>query len=334
MVRVKTGGRIHFGFANLSLSHERLYGALGVAIERPRTVIEATATEVIRVDTGSDVPDRIEQDTRQYVRQVCDLLGVPGATIRVTESLPRHTGLGSGTVLGLSTLAAVAEAYGLDPSIRDRAPVIGRGGRSGVGVGAFERGGFILDAGHPTARFTIDRPRDGDWTVPAVAARHPIPGDWRFLLVFPAVDTGRSGDEEERSMRTAVEDAEPGPADRIAGLITRRLLPAAVEGRVSDFGSAVAEIGRLNGSWYADEQGGVYRPPMGEIITSLNESAAVHGAGQSSWGPTVYGITSVEQTAAAERAGHAALESAGVDGSVEIVAGRNRGAHITGRNRD
>jgi Predicted archaeal sugar kinases len=91
MVRVKTGGRIHFGFANLSLSHERLYGALGVALERPQTTIEATATEVIRVDTGSDVPDRIEQDTRQYVRQVCDLLDVPWRdSPRDGESPPPH----------------------------------------------------------------------------------------------------------------------------------------------------------------------------------------------------------------------------------------------------
>ncbi|ERH14109.1 MAG: hypothetical protein J07HB67_00071 [halophilic archaeon J07HB67] len=31
-VRVTTGGRLHFGFGNLSLAHERLYGACGVAV--------------------------------------------------------------------------------------------------------------------------------------------------------------------------------------------------------------------------------------------------------------------------------------------------------------
>jgi beta-ribofuranosylaminobenzene 5'-phosphate synthase len=35
-VRVTTGGRLHFGFGNLSLAHERLYGACGVAVAAPR----------------------------------------------------------------------------------------------------------------------------------------------------------------------------------------------------------------------------------------------------------------------------------------------------------
>ncbi len=331
MVRVTTGGRIHFGFGNLSLSRERLYGALGVALEGPRTTLEATATDLSRVKTSGDVSRRSEQETREYVTQVCDLLEVPGATVRVTESLPRHAGLGSGTALALSTLVAISQAYGRAPQARKRAPTLGRGGRSGIGVGAFERGGFILDTGHPTTRFTMDRPCDGDWTVPAVAARHPIPDEWQFLLVNPDIAPGRSGSEEERSMRTAIEEADPGPADQITGVIIRRLLPSVVENRVSDFGAAVAEIGRLNGSWYAEQQGGVYRPPIGEIIASVSESAAVHGAGQSSWGPTVYGITNTQQAQMAREAGHAALEAAGVGGDVQVVDGRNRGAQVDPR---
>jgi len=142
------------------------------------------------------------------------------------------------------------------PRVRERAPALGRGGRSGVGVATFEAGGFVLDAGHPTARFTTDRPADGEWTVPPVAARHAVPDDWRFLLVRPDADPGRSGDAEDDAMRTAVERAEPGLADRIGGIVTRRVLPAIATGNAERFGAAVAEIGRLNGAWYADEQGG------------------------------------------------------------------------------
>jgi len=116
----------------------------------------------------------------------------------------------------------------------------------------------VLDAGHPTARFTTDRPADGEWTVPPVAARHAVPDDWRFLLVRPDADPGRSGDARDDAMRTAVERAEPGLADRIGGIVTRRVLPAIATGNAAErFGAAVAEIARLNGAWYADEQGGV-----------------------------------------------------------------------------
>ena len=50
MVRVATGARLHFGFGNLSLSHERLYGALGVGLDTPEVVVEATPAETVHCD--------------------------------------------------------------------------------------------------------------------------------------------------------------------------------------------------------------------------------------------------------------------------------------------
>ncbi|WP_418280703.1 beta-ribofuranosylaminobenzene 5'-phosphate synthase family protein [Halorubrum sp. DTA98] len=332
MTRVSAGARLHFGFTNLSLSHERLYGAFGVALAAPRTVVEAEPNDVVDATVGStaDVHATVDDiaDVRTYAERACDLLDVPGASVVVHESLPRHAGLGSGTQLAATTLAAISRTYGHAPRVREHAPALGRGGRSGIGVAAFERGGFVLDAGHPTARFTTDRPTDGEWTVPAVAARHTVPEDWRFLLVRPNAEPGRSGGVEDAAMRGAVERADPGLADRIAGIVTRRVLPAIAEGRAEPFGAAVAEIGRLNGAWYADEQGGVYRPPVGDVVTSLESSPAVFGAGQSSWGPTVYGVTNVDHADAALAAGERALDAAGVDGEVSVVSGTNDGARI------
>ena len=337
MARASTGARLHFGFCNLSLSHERLYGALGVGLREPRVVVDADPADRVRVETTDgadpavDAADPAVDEVRAYARTAVDLLDVEGARVAVRESLPRHAGLGSGTKLAAATLAAVAAAHGEEPRVRERAPALGRGGRSGVGVATFEAGGFVLDAGHPTARFTTDRPVDGAWTVPPVAARHRIPDDWRFLVVLPDAEPGRSGETEDESIRGVVERADPDPADRIAGLITRRVLPAIATGNADRFGSAVAEIGRLNGTWYADEQGGVYRPPVGELVDALASEPAVYGAGQSSWGPAVYGVTDAEHAADARRAGEAALAAAGLDGKVVIASGRNQGASVDGR---
>ncbi|GAB7090036.1 beta-ribofuranosylaminobenzene 5'-phosphate synthase [Halorubrum luteum] len=337
MARVSASARLHFGFMNLSLSHERLYGAFGVALTEPRVVVKAFPNDSVVVSdendsvVNSDVEDdrRELTDVEEYAKRACDLIELPGARVTVVEALPRHAGLGSGTQLAAATLAAIARAHGLDPRVRERAPELGRGGRSGIGVAAFERGGFVLDSGHPTARFTTSRPADGNWTVPSVAARHDVPNDWRFLLVRPDAEPGRNGGGEDAAMRTAVERADPKLADRIAGIVTRRVLPAIAEGRAEAFGSAVAEVGRLNGAWYADEQGGVYRPPVGDIVASLESSPAVFGVGQSSWGPTVYGITNADHAAAARDAGEAALDAAGVSGTVDVVRGTNDGARVT-----
>jgi beta-ribofuranosylaminobenzene 5'-phosphate synthase len=318
-VRVSAGARLHFGFCNLSLAHERLYGSVGVALERPRVIVEAEPSTTV----GCDDPL-----AREYAREAVDLLDLPGATVSVEQSLPRHVGLGSGTQLALAVLNAVAAAHDRPVDVRRLAPDLGRGGRSGVGVAAFESGGFVLDAGHPTARFTTDRPSAGEWTVPAVAARHEVPEDWRFVLVLPDADPGRSEAAEDESMRSVIERADPDTSDRIAGVVARRLLPAAATGAVERFGAAAAEIGRLNGAWYADEQGGVYRPPVGELVAALADDSAVYGAGQSSWGPAVYGVTDADTASEAAIAGRDALAAADLDGDVLVVRGRNRGADV------
>ncbi len=332
MVRVSAGARLHFGFCNLSLSHERLYGALGLTLAEPRTSVEAVPADAVSVTMGmgaSREADAVRADVREYAAVAVDLLDVAGASVTVRAALPRHAGLGSGTQLAAATLAAVARAHDREPRVRDRAPALGRGGRSGVGVAVFESGGFVLDAGHPTARFTTDRPPDGEWTVPPVAARHRIPADWRFLLVRPDSDPGRSGDAEDAAMRAAVERADPGVADRVAGVVTRRVLPAVAAGRAEAFGAAVATVGRLNGAWYADAQGGVYRPPVGDVVASLSSSTAVFGAGQSSWGPTVYAVTDADRADAARAAGERALAAADVDGDVSMVRAANEGARTS-----
>jgi beta-ribofuranosylaminobenzene 5'-phosphate synthase len=129
-------------------------------------------------------------------------------------------------------------------------------------------------------------------------------------------------------MRSAIERAEPTLSNRIAGLLARQVLPAVATGNAEQFGSAVEELGRLNGAWYADEQGGTYRPPVGELVATLSDTPSVFGAGQSSWGPAVYGVTDTANAERAREAGEEALAAAGVDGSVQVVRGRNRGAVV------
>ena len=315
-VRVAAAGRLHFGFCNLSLAHDRLYGGIGAAIEGPRTVVRARPAAALECS---------DPDARRVARWALVGLGADGATIEVEERLPPHVGLGSGTQLALAVYLAIARTHGLEADPRGQAPALDRGGRSGVGVAVFERGGFVVDAGHPAERFTTERPARGTWTVPPVAARHRIPDDWRFVVVLPDVEPGPSGDREDDHMRAVIDRAAPGIADEIGAIVARRLLPAIATGDRVDFGRAVGEIGRLNGVWFAEEQGGVYRPPIGAIVDALGDSPSVSGAGQSSWGPTVYGVTDVGAADRAAVAAREALDAVGVDGEVRVVAGRNDG---------
>jgi len=320
MTRVSVGGRLHFGFQNLSLAHDRLYGGVGVALADPRLVLRAERAEGVTCDDAA---------ARPYVERAVEYLGVPGAAVAVEESLARHAGLGSGTRLALASLLAVAGAHDRTVDPRAAAPDLGRGGRSGVGVATFERGGFVVDGGHPTELFTTAPPDIGEWTVPPVVARHDLPDDWRFVLVTPDTPAGQCGDAEDESMRSVVERADPGTAEEIARLVTQLLLPAAATGDRGTFGAAAARLGRLNGAWYADEQGGVYRPPAGQVVDALSAHPAVAGAGQSSWGPSVYALTGDDDAGAvADRAREAVAAVGG--GHVRVTEPCNCGATVDG----
>ena len=319
MVTVEMGARLHVGFRNLALAHERLYGGVGVALDRPRVVVEAEPAPTVDCDDDALEP---------FVHDAVDALSVSGARVTVRERFDRHVGLGSGTQFALAVLVAVARAHDRGVEPRAVAPELGRGGRSGVGVATFESGGFVADAGHPSERFTTDPPAAGSWSVPQPIARHDLPDSWRFVLVTPDASAGTSGRPEDQTMRSVVERADPGIADDIAHLLVDRLLPAVAGGDLAAFGSAVSRMGRLNGAWYADEQGGVYRPPAGALIEHMRDSRAIVGAGQSSWGPTVYGLTRKADSDVALEAAREALESAGRSGSVRLVAPRNEGAVV------
>ncbi len=319
MAIVSAGARLHFGFQNLSLARERLYGGIGVGLEEPRVTVVAEPADGVAAD---------DPLAREYAQRAVDLLEVSGVDLSLERRLPRHVGLGSGTQLALAVLAATAHAHGLEPRVRERAPALGRGGRSGVGVATFEAGGFVVDAGHPTGRFTTDRPADGDWTVPAVVARHDLPDEWRFLVVIPDAEPGRSGDDEDASIRSVIERADPTVADEIAGVLTRNLLPAAAEGRLEAFGDAIGEIGRKNGVWYTDAQGGVFRPPAGELVEYLEHCPVLCGVGQSSWGPAVYGVTDVAHAEEARAMARSALESCGLEGEIVLSPPASDGVRI------
>jgi beta-ribofuranosylaminobenzene 5'-phosphate synthase len=317
-VTVETSARLHFGFQNLSLAHERLYGGVGVSLAEPRLAIRAEPATTVECPP----------EYHSYVEDAVEALGVSGASVDLVEGYDRHVGLGSGTQIALAALVATARAHGRSVDPRTLAPQLGRGGRSGVGVATFGSGGFVADVGHPTERFTTAPPDHGEWTVPEPLGRWTLPDDWRFLLVTPEDSPGRSGEEEDQSIRAIVERADGSIADDIATLLTRRLLPAVVEGELSAFGAAVSRLGRLNGAWFADEQGGVYRPPAGRLIDRLDSSPALVGSGQSSWGPTVYGVTDAARATTARDVGRDALDDAGLDGRVRVVAPGNSGATV------
>jgi beta-ribofuranosylaminobenzene 5'-phosphate synthase len=307
-VRVEAPARLHMGMLDVAGAGTRRFGGLGVALSRPAAVVEASPSD----DVTAEGPDA--ERALAVARRCREVLGLAGgARVRVFEAIPAHVGLGSGTKLALAVTAAVTALAGqtLEPPALARAA--GRGARSAVGLWTFVIGGLVVEGG---VRPGIERPAP-------LLARHAIPEEWRCVLAIPQAEPGLSGGEEKEAFARLRPD--PDRAALISQLVLTSLLPGLAEGDLTEFGAALTRVQRLVGESFASVQGGVFHPRAGPLVDALRRFGAA-GAGQSSWGPAVYGIVGDERTGR-ELARRMEAELAG-GGRVELVRFDNRGARV------
>ena len=143
------------------------------------------------------------------------------------------------------------------------------------------------------------------------------------MLAIPAAAPGLSGGAEE----AAFEKLRPDPerSAEIAQVVLTGLLPALVERDLREFGAAVTRVQRLVGEAFAPVQGGTFHPQAAPLVDALLGLGAA-GAGQSSWGPAVYGVVGSEEQGR-ELARRLEAE-VGAGGRAEVVRFDNRGARV------
>jgi beta-RFAP synthase len=193
-------------------------------------------------------------------------------------------GLGSGTKLGLAIARGLAELAGIAAEPEQLAAASGRAARSSVGVWTFAAPGLVIEAGV-----------SDEGSVSPLVARHPMPERWRCVLALPLGVEGLSGDAEQRFFGRLGESATAEPS--VARLLVTALLPGLLSGDIDEFGVALTQIQRDIGSMFASRQGGVFHPRAAPLVEAL-QTIGVGAVGQSSWGPTVYGIVDGPERAA------------------------------------
>jgi len=307
-VRVEAPARLHMGMLDAAGGGARRFGGLGVALSHPAAVVEASSSD----DITAEGPDA--ERALAVARRSREALGLPGGVgVRVVEAIPPHVGLGSGTKLALAVTAALAALAGQTPEPGTIARAAGRGARSAVGLWTFVLGGLVVEGGR---RPGVERPAP-------LLARHAMPDEWRCVLVIPHAEPGLSGRAEEEAFGQLRPDSDR--AALIAQVVLTSLLPGLAERDLAEFGAALTRVQRLVGESFASVQGGVFHPRAGDLVDALLRLGAA-GAGQSSWGPAVYGIVGDEQ-AGSELARRMDTELAG-GGRVEVVSFDNRGAQV------
>jgi beta-ribofuranosylaminobenzene 5'-phosphate synthase len=280
MSEIITGSRLHFGlFHPGAAAGQRRFGGAGMMIGRPGFHLQLTPSASWSAE--GPVAERALAFARCCLEGLRNDRGLtlPPHHLTILQAASEHAGLGTGTQLGMAVARLLSNAAGLpDLSALERAALVGRGRRSGLGVHGFERGGFLVDGG-----------RHEQGAAAPLIARMDFPAEWRILLVFPPGSRSWHGSREQSVFDHL---GECRHTDRICRLMLLGLLPALAEADYDTFGEALGELNALAGEAFAPAQGGCYAGPHVTAAVHLLRSLGVRGTGQSSWGPLVFGIVS------------------------------------------
>ena len=294
MIQITTGSRLHFGLFHLpgeglefwpdrtgaSIIPVRRFGGVGLMIEEPG--IHLIATPAAEWSAAGPLGPRALSFARRYSQSVKTV--TTPCHIALHRSAPEHSGLGTGTQLGLAVARALAEISGsTSTEASELAPRIGRGARSALGVHGFAQGGFLVEAGQRQPG-----------VISPLGLRVGFPEDWRIVLILPRQAIGLHGRAELEAF------AGLGPSalswtDALCRLVLLGMLPGLVERDIQAFGESVHDFNARAGEAFAPVQGGIYAGPQTAELVHFARGQGIVGVGQSSWGPAVFAIVENEE---------------------------------------
>jgi beta-ribofuranosylaminobenzene 5'-phosphate synthase len=309
-VTVRAPARLHLGFLDMNGGLGRRFGSLGLAIDAYETCItvrRASEMSVQGLEAGR---------VHDVLAKLASVIGSSAYAVSIEETIPAHTGLGSGTQLALAVAAALQHLSGRSGDLSKHASLTQRGARSGAGIGLFATGGFVVDGGR--GRCTV---------VPPIIARAALPEAWRIILVADRSERGASGAEEADAF-AALQQLPAVPAGEICRHVLMQVLPALAEANLQSFGAGISAIQAIVGDYFAPVQGGSrFKSRAVEALLIDLAAAGATGIGQTSWGPTGFAFVS-DAAAAKKLAADASSKAAGMQLDIKICRALNRGAMI------
>lgn len=315
-VNVVASARLHMGFFDLSSLEARTFGSLGLSIDAPcteLTIIKSAITKsVITTSEKTFIDAKNCENISNVVENLVNSLKLTQPfSLTIKQTIPAHAGLGSGTQLALAIGAGLNALFDLNLTVPQIATAAKRGARSGIGIAAFEQGGFLVDSGKVSNE------------LPEIALRQAFPDHWRVLLVNDLAHIGVHGAVESQAFKSLK------PAQHaLRNMIFDHMMPALHRSDLLAFGAYMADLQVYNGNYFAPIQGGRYASQdVADVLDWLQQNG-VACLGQSSWGPTGFAI--VESALQAEylqnQAQLAFADKLNI--SLSICRGNNTGASI------
>lgn len=290
-VTIRTNSRLAFGLLDLNGEIGRVEGGLGLVLESPGVVLRGFRSDEVAIHDEVGIAASAHRRFEAMAAVFRERYGTRGIDVTVEQSIPDHSGLGSGTQLAIAFGQAMSLLYDLGLSGHELSRIAQRGGTSGIGCAAFERGGFLADGGHLFRRpggKTGFAPSSAstEFAAPPILFHSPLPEPWKVVLAIPAQGRLTHGDEERELFRTLcpLPAAEAAESARLAFL---KVLPAILEGDLEAFGDGLEAMQRLGMKRVQLER---QNHVVHETLTEMRR-LGLRGVGMSSWGPTLFGFS-------------------------------------------
>ncbi|ACX72598.1 beta-ribofuranosylaminobenzene 5'-phosphate synthase family [Methanocaldococcus vulcanius M7] len=290
-MRIQTPSRIHMGLIDLNGSIGRVDGGIGLSLEEPNIKIKGKESNDISIEFEKNLIEKfgeeyllsIKQRAKTIAERILNFINENGVDLKITSLFPAHSGLGSGTQLALGIGKLISKLYNRDLNGYEIAKIAGRGGTSGIGIGAFEYGGFLIDGGH-----SFGKGKDKEDFKPSSASKGVKPApiifrhefDWDVVLIIPKgehVYGKKEVDIFKKYCPVPLNDVE-----KICHLVLMKMMPAVVEKNLDDFGEVVNKLQYLG---FKKVELSLQSDIVKNLINELHKDVY---AGLSSFGPTIY----------------------------------------------
>ncbi|WP_421077435.1 beta-ribofuranosylaminobenzene 5'-phosphate synthase [Methanothermococcus sp. Ax23] len=324
--------RIHLGLIDLNGSIGRVDGGIGITLNHPNFIVEGRGSSDIEIEFDKNILNNINNINKNEIekriynisKKILNYIGEEGIYLKIKNIIPQHSGLGSGTQMALSTGKLISMIYNKELDGKTLSNITGRGGTSGIGVNAFEKGGFIIDGGHTFGKGKDKedfRPSSASKNVraPPLLFRHDF--NWDVVLTIPKGEN-IYGDKEIDIFKKYC----PIPLNetqRMCHLILMKMMPAVIENDIKSFGEVVNELQYIG---FKKVEVELQKDIVKELLGALQK---VSYSGLSSFGPTIYsicngkeGIQKVVETS------KEFFDKNGIEGDVIITKGNNNGFKI------
>jgi len=284
-IRVEAHSRLHMTLIDLNGNLGRVDGGFGMALKKPVLALQIEENNKTSLEPYSELLDMALKKAKKEFNYK------KGVKVRVLDDYPQHIGLGHETQMMLAVGSAISRLKGIDISSRDLACIMRRGGTSGIGVGTFETGGFLVDAGHSFGRNKVKSDFSSSTysraPPPPVIFRCEFPEDWKVFLVIPDVTKRLFGKAELNLFKRFC----PIPAtdvEKISRIVLFQVIPSMLEKDLVTLGEALSTLRRIGFKRIEMDQ---QHPVVKETVEAI-EKSGIKAVGLSSMGPTVFAICS------------------------------------------